>query len=140
MSKLAKDILLKNGAPPTVQWSQKPKTLPELLNVQRLKAYKFKAQPEHWFQKGFEGCYYEIHKVKFKEYKGEPTHGKAWGIQFWNGQQMQNQPVEIKGGLKFSWRQYESPKEHGIVYSRDLTQTVERRRTNMLRQHGKASE
>ncbi|KAJ1954075.1 hypothetical protein EC988_002626 [Linderina pennispora] len=140
MSKLATDILLKNGAPPIVQWSQKAKTLPELLNVQRLQAYKFKAQPEHWFQKGFEGCYYEVHRVKYKEYKGQPTHGKVWGIEFWNGKAMQSKPVEIRGGLKFSWRRYESPRAHGIVYSRERAPLVERRRTNLLRQQGKAEE
>ncbi|KAI8321914.1 hypothetical protein GQ54DRAFT_239514, partial [Martensiomyces pterosporus] len=76
----------------------------ELLNVQRKNAYKFKVMPEHWYQKGFNECWYEVHRVKYKPYKGQPTHGKAWGIEYWNGKAMDEKPKEIRGGLKFSWR------------------------------------
>ncbi|KAJ1732227.1 hypothetical protein LPJ61_002146 [Coemansia biformis] len=129
MSKLAAAILTKGGVvPPTVSFASKPKTLYELLNVQRLNAYKFKAMPEHWYEKGFEGCYYEVHKVKYKLYKGWPTHGKAWGIEYWNGEPMARQPKEIRGGLKFSWKEYESPSEAGIAYDRQSARGIERRR------------
>ncbi|KAJ2423506.1 hypothetical protein GGF47_003215, partial [Coemansia sp. RSA 2524] len=59
---LAAKILTKSGIPPTVEFVTKPKTLPELLNVQRLNAYKMKVMPTHWFDKGFDDCYYEVHR------------------------------------------------------------------------------
>ncbi|KAJ2764023.1 hypothetical protein IWQ56_004641 [Coemansia nantahalensis] len=140
MSKLAADILTRGGVlPPTLAFAVKPKTLYELLNVQRLNAYKFKAAPDHWYSKGFEGCYYEIHKVKYRLYQGEPTHGKAWGIQYWNGEAKDKQPKEIHGGLKFSWREYDSPNANGIVYNREEARKVERRRVVRLKKHLEAT-
>ncbi|KAJ2887959.1 hypothetical protein GGI21_006790, partial [Coemansia aciculifera] len=134
MSKIAKDLLTKSGVVvPTVQFAAKPKTLYELLNVQRLNGYKFKAQPEHWYQKGFNECWYEVHRVKYKLYKDQPTHGKAWGILYWNGEAVDKQPKEIRGGLKFSWRPYESPHKNGVFYDADKASTLERRRTKLLR-------
>ncbi|KAJ1884683.1 hypothetical protein LPJ66_010493 [Kickxella alabastrina] len=132
MSKLATEILTKT-LPPTVTFASKPKTLYELLNVQRLNAFKFKTTPEHWYQKGFDQCYYEIHKVKYKQYKNEPTHGKAWGILFWNGKPVNEKPKEIRGGLKFSWRRYESPHANGIKYDAQKAMNMERRRTHLVR-------
>ncbi|KAJ2492951.1 hypothetical protein IWW37_000955 [Coemansia sp. RSA 2050] len=130
MSKLARELL---AAPATVRFANKPKTLYELLNVQRMNGYKFKAMPEHWYQKGFNECWYEVHKVKYKLYKDQPTHGKAWGILYWNGKAVDDKPKEIRGGLKFSWRPYESPSASGVFYDPDRALTTERRRTRLLR-------
>ncbi|KAJ2707291.1 hypothetical protein H4R19_004918 [Coemansia spiralis] len=132
MSKLAAQILRRSGAVPTLTFEAKPKSLFELLNVQRLNAYKFKAMPDFWFDKGFENCYFEVHRVKYRQYKGEPSHGKAWGIEYWNGAPMSEHPKEIRGGHKFSWRPYESPAASGISYSRTQARTVERRRLTRL--------
>ncbi|KAI9471556.1 hypothetical protein BX667DRAFT_533155 [Coemansia mojavensis] len=135
MSKLAAQILTKTGIPPTVAFEAKPKTLPELLNVQRKNAYKVKVMPTHWFEKGFDGCYYEIHKAKYKRYLNEPTHGKAWGILFWRGKQMTDKPYKIRGCLKFNWRIYSSPNEQGIYYDPERAMAIERRRTNLLKEY-----
>ncbi|KAI9502289.1 hypothetical protein GGI25_001576 [Coemansia spiralis] len=133
MSKIAKEILLKGEVPPTVKFDLKPKTLYELLNIQRLNAYKFKAQPQQWYKKGFDGCYWEVFKVKFKKYKSEPTHGKAWGLLYWNGEALDNTPKEIKGGLKFSWQEYRSPKKDGVFYDAETAKDIERRRTKLIK-------
>ncbi|KAJ1781724.1 hypothetical protein GGH19_001123 [Coemansia sp. RSA 1807] len=138
MSKLAAKILTKSGIPPTVEFVTKPKTLPELLNVQRLNAYKMKVMPTHWFDKGFDDCYYEVHRVKYKRYLGEPTHGKAWGILTWKGKQVNDQPRKIQGGLKFNWKPYESPHAQGIYYDAEKAPLVERRRSNMLKAYSDA--
>ncbi|KAJ2740795.1 hypothetical protein GGI20_005612 [Coemansia sp. BCRC 34301] len=137
MSKLAKEVLLTSSSllPATVQFAAKPKTLYELLNVQRMNGYKFKAMPEHWYQKGFDQCWYEVHRVKYKLYKDQPTHGKAWGILYWNGKAVDEKPKEIRGGLKFSWRQYESPHQNGVFYDADRANGMERRRTRLLREY-----
>ncbi|KAJ1725781.1 hypothetical protein LPJ53_000042 [Coemansia erecta] len=134
MSKLAAEILRKGPIPPTISFVNKPKTLYELLNVQRFNAYKFKVTTEHWYQKGFEDCYYEVHKVKYKQYKNEPTHGKAWGVLYWNGKPVYNTPKEIRGGLKFSWRPYESPHKNNIHYDAEKAMNMERRRTKLIRE------
>ncbi|KAJ2160898.1 hypothetical protein GGF46_001883 [Coemansia sp. RSA 552] len=134
MSKLAAEILAKSAeTPATLLFGSKPKTLYELLNVQRMNAYKFRVMPKHWYEKGFDQCYYEVHRVKYKLYKGEPTHGKAWGIKFWSGKQLDDKPREIRGGLKFNWAPYTSPRDNGIVYDAERAQSVERRRTKLLK-------
>ncbi|KAJ1642285.1 hypothetical protein J3B02_001533 [Coemansia erecta] len=135
MSKLAAKLLEKGGLPPTAQFASKPKTLYELLNVQRFNAHKLKVTTEHWYQKGFENCYYEVHRVKYKQYRDEPTHGKAWGILYWNGKPVSEKPREIRGGLKFSWRRYESPHDNGIYYDAEKAMNLERRRTRLVREY-----
>ncbi|KAJ1832412.1 hypothetical protein IWW55_001871 [Coemansia sp. RSA 2706] len=132
MSSLAAKILTKDGVPPAVTFASKPKTLYELLNVQRSGANAAKVMPHHWFEKGFEGCYYQIHRVRYKWHEGGPTHGRAWGILHWRGKPTADKPSRIRGGLKFSWRLYESPEQHGVTYDPERARTVERRRTNLL--------
>ncbi|KAJ2809312.1 hypothetical protein H4R20_000215 [Coemansia guatemalensis] len=137
MSKLAAGLLTKGGViPESVKFADKPKTLYELLNVQRTDA-KYKAVPRHWFLKGFDECYYEVHRTKYKMYKGQPTHGKAWGILYWNGKPLSQQPKEIRGGLKFSWMPYQSPHAKGIYYDEENARSIERRRSMLLLEYGK---
>lgn len=131
MSQLAKEILLKTPVP-TVTWTQKPKTLYELCNVQRSKAYLYRVMPEQWYKKGLSGCFYEVHKVKYRPYIDKPVHGKAWGIKYWNHEPVDTQPKEIKGGLKFSWRPYRDPHTDGVVYDPETASQVQKRRTRLI--------
>ncbi|KAJ2548298.1 hypothetical protein EV175_004882 [Coemansia sp. RSA 1933] len=133
MAELAKEILLRGGNPPIVRFMNKPKTLFELLNVQKLKAYKYKVQPILWYRKGFEGCYYEIYKTKYTLYRNEPTHGNAWGILYWRGKPAFHPPKEVKGGLKFAWQAYRSPAADGIFYDEEFARKAERKRYFLLK-------
>ncbi|KAJ2401463.1 hypothetical protein GGI23_001379 [Coemansia sp. RSA 2559] len=133
MSKLAQEILLKNGNPPIVEFLKRPKTLFELLNVQKLKAYKYKVQPIQWYRKGFEGCYYEVHRTKYKLFNNQPTHGNAWAILYWRGKPAFHPPKEVKGGLKFAWQAYRSPEADGIAYDAKLAASIEKKRYFLLK-------
>ncbi|KAI8884093.1 hypothetical protein K501DRAFT_248450 [Backusella circina FSU 941] len=50
--------------------------------------------------------YYEVTKVNLKE---ETKNGRAWGVEVLKGHTMKDgKPVEIRGGLKFKWYQYDA--------------------------------
>ncbi|KAI8337153.1 hypothetical protein BC941DRAFT_470886 [Chlamydoabsidia padenii] len=50
--------------------------------------------------------YYEVTKVNLKP---GTTHGRAWGVQVLKGRTLQDgKPTEIRGGLKFKWREYKA--------------------------------
>ncbi|GAA5810051.1 hypothetical protein MFLAVUS_003469 [Mucor flavus] len=50
--------------------------------------------------------YYEVTKVSLKE---EGKNGHAWGVHVLKGHTMlDGKPVEIRGGLKYKWKQYDA--------------------------------
>ncbi|KAJ1679122.1 hypothetical protein EV182_002685 [Spiromyces aspiralis] len=71
MSRVAREIVAKlDAATPLQSYVSKPKTLFEVLNVQRSNGVGSRVQQTRWAEKGFDGCYWMVTNVRYKNIKG----------------------------------------------------------------------
>ncbi|KAL1928196.1 hypothetical protein VTP01DRAFT_3112 [Rhizomucor pusillus] len=105
---VARQILSELPSKPSI-FSTKGKNLYELLSVlpgngvgTRVASSKILNTP------ALKDSFYEITKVRFKP-GNNLKHGKAWGVHVRNGRTLYDgKPVEIRGGLKYNWKQLSS--------------------------------
>ncbi|TFK56129.1 hypothetical protein OE88DRAFT_1731749 [Heliocybe sulcata] len=90
------------GKPPSVLSSTRPGNLYQVLSRSPDNGIGKKVHQQRWSQKGIEGSYWEITKTQFK---GEGSHGKAWGVLYWRGRRVSEQPTRVTGALKYSWKE-----------------------------------
>ncbi|KAI0698626.1 hypothetical protein BC835DRAFT_1518751 [Cytidiella melzeri] len=91
-----------------------PKDLPSSLSTRSGSLYQVlsrypndgvgqRVHQTRWSMKGISDSYWEVTRTRLKL---EGKHGKAWGKLYWRGQLVSIVPEqEIKGGLKYTWRQ-----------------------------------
>ncbi|CAG8495988.1 2316_t:CDS:2 [Paraglomus brasilianum] len=118
MASIAKELLKQSSKTiPIIRSARAKKNLYELLNVYPnygvgLLVVRRWMVPDKWVGKGFKDCYYKVTRVRLKPLNIK--HGRAFGIQYWNGEPINNKrEVVIRGDLKWGWMIWPSGDKEG---------------------------
>ncbi|PBK69824.1 hypothetical protein ARMSODRAFT_956622 [Armillaria solidipes] len=100
LASIIKRSIPASKAPPSL--SKNPGNLYEVLSRTPLGGVGRHVYQTRWTTKKIPDCYWKVTRTQFK---CEGKHGKAWGLLFWKGKQVSEQPERIRGSLKYSWNE-----------------------------------
>ncbi|KAI0092460.1 hypothetical protein BDY19DRAFT_903277 [Irpex rosettiformis] len=92
--------LLPKELPPSL--STRSSTLYQVLSRYPNDGVGQRIHQTRWSMKGISDSYWVVTKTRLKL---EGKHGKAWGKLTWKGKLVSDHEEEIRGGLKYTWRQ-----------------------------------